>query len=112
MTDEAPAPAAGACLRFGACVLTDQPPPWLALTDLLCGDMTGRELLAALRERFPHVKRDDCFRAIATAWTYHSAGWLAESIELAEAERKLAVAEAEIERLRKAVFAAKTGVTA
>jgi len=42
----------------------------------------GFALLAELRERFPRIGRDDVFRAIACAWSYQQAGWLADVLEV------------------------------
>ena len=67
--------------------MAEKPEPWLELADLLCGPMVGHSLLAEMRARFPHIKRDDCFRAVALAWTYQQAGWLADAIELDAAKR-------------------------
>jgi hypothetical protein len=58
-------------------------PVWSQMAELLCsGEFSGHALLAELRGRFPHAKRDDVYRAIALAWTHQQAGWLADSIEL------------------------------
>jgi hypothetical protein len=62
--------------------MADAPPLWSELADFLCGPLTGFALLAELRARFPHATRDDVYRAIAFAWTYHTAGELADRLEL------------------------------
>lgn len=64
-------------------------PVWTQMAELLCGDLTGHALLAELRSKFPHARRDDVYRAIAIAWTYQQAGWLADSVALELAQRKL-----------------------
>lgn len=53
-------------------------PVWVQIANLLCGPQVGFALLDELRTRFPNAKRDDVYRAIATAWTYQQAGWLAD----------------------------------
>lgn len=57
------------------------------MAEFLCGPLTGATLLQALRDNFPHAKRDEVYRAIATAWTYHQAGHLADYIELESIKR-------------------------
>ena len=65
----------------------DDPPIWSEMAEVLCGPHVGAALLDELRSRFPHAKRDDVYRAIAFAWTYQQAGWLADSIELEIAQK-------------------------
>jgi hypothetical protein len=63
--------------------MTDARPLWIVMADMLCEEgWSGAALLAELRARFPHAKRDDVYRAIATAWTYQQAGWLLDHLEL------------------------------
>lgn len=60
---------------------TTSEPVWVQIAELLCGGAVGFALLDELRVRFPHAKRDDVYRAVATAWTYQQAGWLADVCE-------------------------------
>lgn len=49
---------------------------------LMDAQSLGFGLLADLRARFPHAKRDEVYQAIAIAWTYQQSGWLETSMEL------------------------------
>lgn len=57
-------------------------PQWMEIAELLCSGLVGFALLHELRERFPRARRDDVYRAVATAWTHQQAGWLADACEL------------------------------
>jgi hypothetical protein len=58
-------------------------PVWIQMAEFLCDSgYVGQTLLHELRARFPHARRDDVYRAIAMAWTYHQAGHLADYIAL------------------------------
>jgi hypothetical protein len=71
----------------GARTVTLGVPVWAEMAEFLCGPLVGLSLLAELRARFPHARRDDVYQAIALAWTWQQAGWLGDVIELEQCRR-------------------------
>ena len=71
----------------------DPDPIWAQMAEFLCGPLVGTSLLAELRSRFPHARRDDVYRAISIAWTYQQAGWLSDVIEFETASRTVGAAK-------------------